>query len=55
LGAASALAASVGEPVPALIEVDTDGHRAGVAPEDRERLLAIGAALAAGPGSACAA
>jgi len=49
---AQALAASGGEPVPALIEIDTDGHRAGVAPGDAERLLAIGRALHAGPGSA---
>jgi D-serine deaminase-like pyridoxal phosphate-dependent protein len=49
--AARALADSAGEPVPALVEVDTDGHRAGVAPGDGERLLAIGRALAAGPGS----
>ena len=52
LGAAQALAASEGEPVPTLIEVDTDGHRAGVAPQDGERLLAIGRTLSAGPGSA---
>jgi D-serine deaminase-like pyridoxal phosphate-dependent protein len=51
LDAASALAASVGDPVPALIEVDTDGHRAGVVPEDREQLLAIGRVLDGGPGS----
>jgi D-serine deaminase-like pyridoxal phosphate-dependent protein len=50
--AAQALASSEGEPIPALIEVDTDGHRAGVAPEDDERLVAIGRLLAAGPGSA---
>jgi D-serine deaminase-like pyridoxal phosphate-dependent protein len=49
--AAQALAASEGEPIPALIEIDTDGHRAGVLPGDAERLLAIGRALDAGPGS----
>jgi D-serine deaminase-like pyridoxal phosphate-dependent protein len=48
---AQALAASAGDPIPALIEVDTDGHRAGVAPEATERLLAIGRLLHAGPGS----
>jgi D-serine deaminase-like pyridoxal phosphate-dependent protein len=52
LDAALALAGSEGEPIPALIEVDTDGHRAGVVPEDMERLVAVGRALAAGPGSA---
>jgi len=48
LDAAEALAASDGEPIPALIEIDTDGHRAGVAPDDAERLVAIGRALNAG-------
>jgi D-serine deaminase-like pyridoxal phosphate-dependent protein len=47
--AAQALASSPGQPIPALIEVDTDGHRAGVAPEDEERLLAIGRLLDSGP------
>jgi D-serine deaminase-like pyridoxal phosphate-dependent protein len=50
--AAQALAASAGEPVPALIEVDTDGHRAGRGPEDRDGWWRSGAALAAGSGSA---
>ncbi len=54
LEGAQALAASAGEPIPALIEVDTDGHRAGVAPHDGERLVAIGRVLATGPGSALA-
>ena len=31
--------------VPALIEIDSDGHRAGVTPEDDETLASIGAAL----------
>jgi D-serine deaminase-like pyridoxal phosphate-dependent protein len=31
--------------LPALIEIDSDGHRAGVRPEDEQRLAAIGAAL----------
>jgi D-serine deaminase-like pyridoxal phosphate-dependent protein len=48
LGAAQALAESAGEPVPALIEIDVDGMRAGVAPDDAEKLVAIGRALAGG-------
>lgn len=51
LAAAQALAQGADDPVPVLIEVDTDGHRAGVRPQDEERLVAIGRALAAGPGS----
>lgn len=35
-----------GSPVPALIEIDCDGHRSGVSPDDRERLVAIAAILA---------
>ena len=31
--------------VPALIEIDSDGHRAGVTPEDEQTLASIGAAL----------
>lgn len=50
--AARAIAASEGPPIPVLIEVDTDGHRAGVAPGDAARLTAIGRILHAGPGSA---
>ncbi len=46
--AAGALAASAGEPVPALIEIDTDRHRAGVAPDDVETIVAIGRALNGG-------
>ena len=41
-------ARAAGEPFPVLIEIDSDGHRAGVPPHDRERLLAIAHALAAG-------
>jgi D-serine deaminase-like pyridoxal phosphate-dependent protein len=41
-------ALALGGLVPTLIEIDSDGHRAGVAPHDRERLLAIADAL--GPG-----
>ncbi len=31
--------------LPVLIEIDSDGHRAGVAPDDRETLVSIGTAL----------
>jgi D-serine deaminase-like pyridoxal phosphate-dependent protein len=48
LEAAQALADSAGEPVPALIEIDVDGKRAGVAPGDAETLVAIGRALTGG-------
>lgn len=34
-----------GTRIPALIEIDCDGHRSGVLPSDRQRLLAIGRAL----------
>jgi D-serine deaminase-like pyridoxal phosphate-dependent protein len=44
--AANPLAAS--GPIPALIEIDTDGHRAGVPPGDQELLVAIGGALTGG-------
>lgn len=37
-----------GDPVPALIEVDADGHRSGVAPGDAGTLVAIGRRLTAG-------
>jgi D-serine deaminase-like pyridoxal phosphate-dependent protein len=37
--------ASASAGVPALIEIDSDGHRAGVRPDDRDALLAIAAAL----------
>ena len=36
---------AAGVPIPALIEIDCDGHRSGVAPGDADRLLAIGRAL----------
>lgn len=39
-----------GDPLPVLIEVDADGHRSGVPPQDSGRLLAIGRALAGGAG-----
>jgi D-serine deaminase-like pyridoxal phosphate-dependent protein len=38
----------VGTTLPALIEIDSDGHRAGVDPRDRETLLAIARALTDG-------
>lgn len=34
-----------GEPIPALIEIDCDGHRSGVSPQDRARLVEIGRTL----------
>jgi D-serine deaminase-like pyridoxal phosphate-dependent protein len=37
-----------GDAIPALIEIDCDGHRSGVLPNDAERLLAIGRALVRG-------
>lgn len=37
-----------GEAIPALIEIDCDGHRSGVLPDDAARLLAIGRALCEG-------
>ncbi|AWB25679.1 DSD1 family PLP-dependent enzyme [Methylobacterium currus] len=37
-----------GDAVPVLIEVDADGHRSGVAPDDRDTLVAIGRRLTAG-------
>ena len=39
---------SSGDALPVLIEVDPDGHRAGVAPKDAEGLVAIGRRLTAG-------
>lgn len=37
--------AGCGAAIPALIEIDADGHRAGIRPERREQLLALAAAL----------
>ena len=34
-----------GHPLPVLIEIDSDGHRSGVRPDDGEALIAIGRAL----------
>lgn len=46
--AARAIAGSSGEPIPVLIEIDTDGHRAGVQPQDAETLVGIGRILSSG-------
>ncbi len=48
VAAAEAIAASVGPPVPVLIEIDTDGCRAGVSPDHVSTLVAIGRALKGG-------
>lgn len=37
--------AACGESIPALVEIDADGHRAGIRPERREQLLAVAALL----------
>lgn len=39
---------AAGSRIPALIEIDCDGHRSGVPPHDHARLLEIGEVLAAG-------
>lgn len=46
--AVAAASRAAGAPIPALIEIDCDGHRAGVQPDDRATLSAIAAALSAG-------
>lgn len=46
--AVAAASRESGMAIPALIEVDCDGHRSGVLPRDSERLLAIGKALVEG-------
>jgi D-serine deaminase-like pyridoxal phosphate-dependent protein len=46
--AVASFSRSAGLRVPALIEIDCDGHRSGVLPQDAERILAIGRALANG-------
>lgn len=46
--AVAAFSRSVGMRIPALIEIDCDGHRSGVLPLDAERILAIGRELASG-------
>lgn len=43
---AVAAASTEDDPIPALIEIDCDGHRSGVKPDDTELMLAIAAALA---------
>ena len=46
--AVAAASRVAGLPIPALIEIDCDGHRSGVRPHDRARLLNIGLALQEG-------
>ncbi|WP_416067268.1 DSD1 family PLP-dependent enzyme [Rhizobium sp. ZK1] len=46
--AIAAASRAAGSPIPALIEIDCDGHRSGVPPYDRARLLEIGEVLATG-------
>jgi D-serine deaminase-like pyridoxal phosphate-dependent protein len=46
--AVAAASREAGDPIPALIEIDCDGHRAGVLPGDKDRLLVIGKALIEG-------
>ena len=46
--AVAARARDTGDPLPAFIEVDADGHRSGVPPGDIDTLLAIGNRLLAG-------
>jgi len=43
--AVSARSKAAGDPIPALIEIDCDGHRAGVQPKDTDQLLAIARVL----------
>ncbi len=46
--AVAAASLEAGAPIPALIEIDCDGHRSGIRPADQERLVAIAQALAQG-------
>jgi D-serine deaminase-like pyridoxal phosphate-dependent protein len=46
--AVAAASRAAREAIPALIEIDSDGHRAGVQPRDADRLRAIAAALGQG-------
>lgn len=46
--AVAAASLESGEAIPALIEIDCDGHRSGVLPNDRNRLVAVGKALVEG-------
>ncbi|WP_127092081.1 alanine racemase [Aquabacter cavernae] len=42
---AAAIAAAAGPPIPALIEIDSDGTRAGLLPEDTQAIVALGKML----------
>lgn len=46
--AVAAASREAGTPIPALIEIDCDGHRSGILPTDREGLIAIASALQQG-------
>ncbi|HEY0956001.1 MAG TPA: DSD1 family PLP-dependent enzyme [Roseateles sp.] len=46
--AVAAASRAAGTPIPALIEIDCDGHRSGVLPTDTDRLVAIGRVLQQG-------
>ncbi len=46
--AVAAASRGAGTPIPALIEIDCDGHRSGIVPADREPLVAIASALQQG-------
>ena len=46
--AVAAASRAAGMPIPALIEIDCDGHRSGVLPNDADTLVAIGRALERG-------
>ena len=46
--AVAAASREAGDLIPALIEIDCDGHRSGVLPGDKDRLVAIGKALVEG-------
>src|SRR5690606_10764513 len=46
--AVAARSRAAGAPIPALIEIDSDGHRAGVRPDQAELLCAIGRTLEEG-------
>ena len=46
--AVAAASREAGDAIPALIEIDCDGHRSGVLPADKDSLLEIGRALEAG-------
>ncbi|MGD9847222.1 MAG: alanine racemase [Variibacter sp.] len=48
---AVAAGGDVAAPIPVLIEIDCDGHRSGVAPDDRALLVEIATALGSGDGA----